>query len=125
MSNLDINLCVKMYGEEIIDMLFKLNKKELKDEEYIERMKQKTLVLSTILDEIEPEQKINEEAHKSVLAIFDRLYRGIVINIKPAKETEEEVEGLLEKLSKRRNKTKEHKVSRLEKYLVIKHRQKR
>lgn len=122
MSNLDINLCVKMYGEEIIDMLFKLNKKELKDEEYIERMKQKTLVLSTILDEIEPEQKINEEAHKSVLAIFDRLYRGIVINIKPAKETEEEVEGLLEKLSKRRNKTKEHKVSRLEKYLVIKHR---
>ena len=122
MSNLDINLCVKMYGEEIIDMLFKLNKKELKDEEYIERMKQKTLVLSTILDEIEPEQKINEEAHKSVLAIFDRLYRGIVINIKPAKETEEEVEGLLEKLSKRCNKTKEHKVSRLEKYLVIKHR---
>ncbi len=124
MSNLDINLCVKMYGEEIIDMLFKLNKKELKDEEYIERMKQKTLVLSTILDEIEPEQKINEEAHESVLAIFDRLYRGIVINIKPAKETEEEVEGLLEKLSKRCNKTKEHKVNRLEKCLVIKHRQK-
>ena len=124
MSNLDINLCVKMYGEEIIDMLFKLNKKELKDEEYIERMKQKTLVLSTILDEIEPEQKINEEAHESVLAIFDRLYRGIVINYKPAKETEEEVEGLLEKLSKRRNKTKEHKVNRLEKCLVIKHRQK-
>lgn len=124
MSNLDINLCVKMYGEEIIDMLFLLNKKELKDEEYIERMKQKTLVLSTILDEIEPEQKINEEAHESVLAIFDRLYRGIVINIKPAKETEEEVEGLLEKLSKRRNKTKEHKVNRLEKCLVIKHRQK-
>ena len=121
MSNLDINLCVKMYGEEIIDMLFKLNKKELKDEEYIERMKQKTLVLSTILDEIEPEQKINEEAHESVLAIFDRLYRGIVINIKPAKETEEEVEGLLEKLSKRCNKTKEHKVNRLEKCLVIKH----
>ena len=113
-----------MYGEEIIDMLFKLNKKELKDEEYIERMKQKTLVLSTILDEIEPEQKINEEAHESVLAIFDRLYRGIVINIKPAKETEEEVEGLLEKLSKRCNKTKEHKVNRLEKCLVIKHRQK-
>lgn len=124
MSNLDINLCVKMYGEEIIDMLFKLNKKELKDEEYIERMKQKTLVLSTILDEIEPEQKINEEAHESVLAIFDRLYRGIVINYKPAKETEEEVEGLLEKLSKRCNKTKEHKVNRLEKCLVIKHRQK-
>ncbi len=124
MSNLDINLCVKMYGEEIIDMLFLLNKKELKDEEYIERMKQKTLVLSTILDEIEPEQKINEEAHESVLAIFDRLYRGIVINYKPAKETEEEVEGLLEKLSKRRNKTKEHKVNRLEKCLVIKHRQK-
>lgn len=124
MSNLDINLCVKMYGEEIIDMLFLLNKKELKDEEYIERMKQKTLVLSTILDEIEPEQKINEEAHESVLAIFDRLYRGIVINIKPAKETEEEVEGLLEKLSKRCNKTKEHKVNRLEKCLVIKHRQK-
>ena len=124
MSNLDINLCVKMYGEEIIDMLFLLNKKELKDEEYIERMKQKTLVLSTILDETEPEQKINEEAHESVLAIFDRLYRGIVINYKPAKETEEEVEGLLEKLSKRRNKTKEHKVNRLEKCLVIKHRQK-
>ncbi len=124
MSNLDINICVKMYGEEIIDMLFLLNKKELKDEEYIERMKQKTLVLSTILDEIEPEQKINEEAHESVLAIFDRLYRGIVINYKPAKETEEEVEGLLEKLSKRRNKTKEHKVNRLEKCLVIKHRQK-
>ena len=124
MSNIDINLCVKMYGEEIIDMLFLLNKKELKDEEYIERMKQKTLVLSTILDEIEPEQKINEEAHESVLAIFDRLYRGIVINYKPAKETEEEVEGLLEKLSKRRNKTKEHKVNRLEKCLVIKHRQK-
>lgn len=124
MSNLDINLCVKMYGEEIIDMLFLLNKKELKEEEYIERMKQKTLVLSTILDEIEPEQKINEEAHESVLAIFDRLYRGIVINDKPAKETEEEVEGLLEKLSKRRNKTKEHKVNRLEKCLVIKHRQK-
>ena len=124
MSNLDINICVKMYGEEIIDMLFKLNKKELKDEEYIERMKQKTLVLSTILDEIEPEQKINEEAHESVLAIFDRLYRGIVINYKPAKETEEEVEGLLEKLSKRCNKTKEHKVNRLEKCLVIKHRQK-
>ena len=124
MSNLDINICVKMYGEEIIDMLFLLNKQELKDEEYIERMKQKTLVLSTILDEIEPEQKINEEAHESVLAIFDRLYRGIVINIKPAKETEEEVEGLLEKLSKRRNKTKEHKVNRLEKCLVIKHRQK-
>ena len=124
MSNLDINICVKMYGEEIIDMLFLLNKKELKDEEYIERMKQKTLVLSTILDEIEPEQKINEEAHESVLAIFDRLYRGIVINIKPAKETEEEVEGLLEKLSKRCNKTKEHKVNRLEKCLVIKHRQK-
>lgn len=122
MSNLDINLCVKMYGEEIIDMLFKLNKKELKDEEYIERMKQKTLVLSTILDEIEPEQKINKEAHESVLAIFDRLYRGIVINYKPAKETEEEVEGLLEKLSKRCNKTKEHKVNRLEKCLVIKHR---
>ena len=124
MSNLDINICVKMYGEEIIDMLFLLNKKELKDEEYIETMKQKTLVLSTILDEIEPEQKINEEAHESVLAIFDRLYRGIVINYKPAKETEEEVEGLLEKLSKRRNKTKEHKVNRLEKCLVIKHRQK-
>ena len=124
MSNLDINLCVKMYGEEIIDMLFLLNKKELKDEEYIERMKQKTLVLSTILDETEPEQKINEEAHESVLAIFDRLYRGIVINYKPAKETEEEVEGLLEKLSKRRNKTKEHRVNRLEKCLVIKHRQK-
>ena len=124
MSNLDINICVKMYGEEIIDMLFLLNKKELKDEEYIERMKQKTLVLSTILDEIEPEQKINEEAHESVLAIFDRLYRGIVINYKPAKETEEEVEGLLEKLSKRCNKTKEHKVNRLEKCLVIKHRQK-
>lgn len=124
MSNLDINLCVKMYGEEIIDMLFLLNKKELKDEEYIERMKQKTLVLSIVLDEIEPEQKINEEAHESVLAIFDRLYRGIVINYKPAKETEEEVEGLLEKLSKRRNKTKEHKVNRLEKCLVIKHRQK-
>lgn len=124
MSNLDINLCVKMYGEEIIDMLFLLNKKELKDEEYIERMKQKTLVLSTILDEIEPEQKINEEAHESVLAIFDRLYRGIVINYKSAKETEEEVEGLLEKLSKRCNKTKEHKVNRLEKCLVIKHRQK-
>lgn len=124
MSNLDINLCVKMYGEEIIDMLFLLNKKELNNEEYIERMKQKTLVLSIVLDEIEPEQKINEEAHESVLAIFDRLYRGIVINYKPAKETEEEVEGLLEKLSKRRNKTKEHKVNRLEKCLVIKHRQK-
>ena len=124
MSNLDINLCVKMYGEEIEDMLFLLNKKELNNEEYIERMKQKTLVLSTILDEIEPEQKINEETHESVLAIFDRLYRGIVINYKPAKETEEEVEGLLEKLSKRRNKTKEHKVNRLEKCLVIKHRQK-
>lgn len=124
MSNLDINLCVKMYGEEIEDILFKLNKKEMNDEEYIERIKQKTLVLSTILDEIEPEQKINEEAHESVLAIFDRLYRGIVINYKPAKETEEEVEGLLEKLSKRCNKTKEHKVNRLEKCLVIKHRQK-
>ncbi len=124
MSNLDINLCVKMYGEEIEDMLFLLNKKELNNEEYIERMKQKTLVLSTILDEIEPEQKINEEAYESVLNIFDRLYRGIVINYKPAKETEEEVEGLLEKLSKRRNKTKEHKVNRLEKCLVIKHRQK-
>lgn len=124
MSNLDINLCVKMYGEEIEDILFKLNKKEMNDKEYIERMKQKTLVLSTILDEIEPEQKINEEAHESVLNIFDRLYRGIVINYKPAKETEEEVEGLLEKLSKRRNKTKEHKVNRLEKCLVIKHRQK-
>ena len=47
-----------------------------------------------------------------------------MINYKPAKETEEEVEGLLEKLSKRRNKTKEHKVNRLEKCLVIKHRQK-
>lgn len=87
-------------------------------------MKQKTLVLSIVLDEIEPEQKINEEAYESVLNIFDRLYRGIVINYKPAKETEEEVEGLLEKLSKRCNKTKEHKVNRLEKCLVIKHRQK-
>ena len=61
MSNLDINLCAKMYGEEIEDILFKLNKKELKDEEYIERMKQKTLVLSIVLDEIEPEQTINEK----------------------------------------------------------------
>lgn len=57
MSNLDINLCVKMYGEEIIDMLFKLNKKELKDEEYIERMKQKTLVLSTILMKLNQNKK--------------------------------------------------------------------
>lgn len=124
MSNLDINLCVKMNGEEIIDMLFKLNKKELKDEEYIERMKQKTLVLSTILDEIEPEQKINEEAHESVLAIFDRLYRGIVINYKPAKETEEEVEGLLEKLSKRRNRINSvNPNTKSERLLVVKHRE--
>ena len=124
MSNLDINLCVKMYGEEIIDMLFLLNKKELKDEEYIERMKQKTLVLSTILDEIEPEQKINEEAHESVLAIFDRLYRGIVINYKSAKETEEEVEGLLEKLSKRRNRINSvNPNTKSERLLVVKHRE--
>ena len=124
MSNLDINLCVKMYGEEIIDMLFLLNKKELKDDEYIERMKQKTLVLSTILDEIEPEQKINEEAHESVLAIFDRLYRGIVINYKSAKETEEEVEGLLEKLSKRRNRINSvNPNTKSERLLVVKHRE--
>lgn len=124
MSNLDINLCAKMYGEEIIDMLFLLNKKELNDKEYIERMKQKTLVLSTILDEIEPEQKINEEAHESVLAIFDRLYRGIVINYKPAKETEEEVEGLLEKLSKRRNRINSvNPNTKSERLLVVKHRE--
>ena len=124
MSNLDINLCVKMYGEEIIDMLFKLNKKELKDEEYIERMKQKTLVLSIVLDEIEPEQKINEEAYESVLNIFDRLYRGIVINYKPAKETEEEVEGLLEKLSKRRNRINSvNPNTKSERLLVVKHRE--
>ncbi len=113
-----------MYGEEIIDMLFLLNKKELNDKEYIERMKQKTLVLSTILDEIEPEQKINEEAHESVLAIFDRLYRGIVINYKPAKETEEEVEGLLEKLSKRRNRINSvNPNTKSERLLVVKHRE--
>ena len=124
MSNLDINLCAKMYGEEIEDILFKLNKKELKDEEYIERMKQKTLVLSIVLDEIEPEQTINEEAYESVLNIFDRLYRGIVINDKPAKETEEEVEGLLEKLSKRRNRINSvNPNTKSERLLVVKHRE--
>lgn len=124
MSNLDINLCAKMYGEEIVDMLFKLNKKELKDEEYIERMKQKTLVLSTVLDEIEPEQTIDEEAYESVLNIFDRLYRGIVINDEPGRETERKVEDILEKLSKRRNRINSvNPNTKSERLLVVKHRE--